>query len=339
MVVMHMLSRVYGVGSLKRFVPTPYSTQSEVFEGFTQYFVEVVSELISKGLRFGYIRLQGSSKVLRGRLLLKELYQHRYLFGAEFPCEYEVLCEDRLENRIIRAALDYVSRFPLNRSLRIPLRYALGLFDKVPADYDISGSSVDNVIYTRLNEHYRHALSLCRLVLDRIFIAFSSGGTQFYSFLVDMNKLFEEYVIDLLSDNLGSNFSVRTRKFSIEGDPDNVVKTLTLEPDFIIEKPGGPVLAGEVKYKVALVETQYSSEQLRNQDFYQALAYSVVTRVPAMLIYPAHAIGHRLADIFKLPQSTVAVATLDLSVPVAELGTDISGFAESLLEEQKAPLL
>ncbi|MFC2040735.1 McrC family protein [Chloroflexota bacterium] len=331
LVLIHMLSRVYGVKDLERLSATPFSTQSELIEGFTEYFLGVIDKLISEGLCLGYIRIRAHANALRGRVLLRELYRPQFVFGGGIPCEYELLSEERLENRIIKASLDRVSRLPLDRHLQTPLRYIMGLFNQVPTDGNITGDSVDDVVFTRLNDHYRHSLALCKLILDHLFIAFSSGGVPFHSFLVDMNELFEKYVVMVLSDNLDVQYRLRSHPhFRIEGNPNNTVRSVTLEPDFIIDKWGTSVLVGDVKYKGALIQSPFSTEGFRNPDFYQALAYAVVADVPALLVYPAHAVGSRIADTFRLTRNTVGIVTVDLSLPLGEIGKEVIEFAEVL---------
>lgn len=340
LVLIHMLSRVYGVKDLERLAATPFSTQSELVEGFAEYFLGIVDKLVSEGLCLGYIRVRAHANVLRGRALLRELHRPQFVFGGGIPCEYELLSEERLENRIVKASLDRISQLRLDRRLQTPLRYIMGLFDRVPTDGNITGDSVDNVVFTRLNEHYRHSLALCKLILEHLFIAFSSGGVPFHSFLVDMNELFEKYVVTVLSDNLGVQYRLRPHPhFRIEGDPNNTVQSVTLKPDFIIDKWGASVLVGDVKYKGALVQSPFSTEGLRNQDFYQALAYAVVAHVPALLVYPAHAVGCRIADVFRLTQHTVGVVTVDLSLPPGDIGREVVEFAETLFSTGATPPL
>jgi len=207
----------------------------------------------------------------------------------------------------------------------------MDLFSQIPNDGNISGDSVDDVVFTRLNDHYRHSLALCKLILDHLFIAFSSGGVPFYSFLVDMNKLFERYIVKLISDKLDVQYRVRTHPhFRIEGEIGNTIRCVTLEPDFMIEKWGSSVLVGDIKYKGALVQSQFSTEGLRNQDFYQVLAYSAVAGVPALLVYPAHAVGCRISDTFRMNRNTIGVVTADLSLPINEIGQEVIEFAKIL---------
>lgn len=330
--LIHMLSRVYGIRHLDKLKATAFSSQSSILENFARYFLEAVNQLVSKGIRLGYTRERACTNAVRGRVLLKELYNPHFLFEGKIRCEFELLSEDRLENRIVRTALDRVSWLHLGHNLQTSMRYIAGLFEGVTINQSIVGNSVDDVVFTRLNEHYRQVLAISRLILDRMFIAFSRGGTPFYSFLIDMNELFERYIVTMLSDHFGTSYRLKPHPhFRIEGEPQNTIGSITLEPDFIVYGLRGPVLVGDAKYKGALVSSQFATQSLRNQDFYQALAYAATTGLTSLLVYPIHALGYQIADVFRLPSSTVAVVTADLSQPPDLIGSDVLKFVKKLL--------
>jgi 5-methylcytosine-specific restriction enzyme subunit McrC len=63
--------------------------------------------------------------------------------------------------------------------------------------------SIPEIRYTRLNEHYRPAVELARLILRSDSYELRHGAVRGTSFLVDMNRVFEDFVVVALREALG----------------------------------------------------------------------------------------------------------------------------------------
>ena len=70
--------------------------------------------------------------------------------------------------------------------LNLRLRRLLRVLTDVVLDWQ-AVERFDRLVYHRLNEHYRPALALARLLLSYLSLSGSRGPNQFLAFLVDMN--------------------------------------------------------------------------------------------------------------------------------------------------------
>ena len=69
--------------------------------------------------------------------------------------------------------------------------------------YATTRARYPEIRYTRLNEHYRPAVELARLVLRSDSYELRHGAVRGTSFLVDMNRVFEDFVVVAIREALG----------------------------------------------------------------------------------------------------------------------------------------
>lgn len=176
--------------------------------------------------------------------------------------------------------------------------------------------------YHRLNEHYRPALALARLLLTYLSPSGTRGPHPFLAFLVDMNILFERYVtVTLQGIATGSNLQVIAPDIhALDLDRHVMVK-----PDAVIYRGNQPGLALDAKYKC----------DDPNTDVYQALGYSHALGLPrAVLVYLASeriaAARHRIRPDANIE---IILLPLDLSGDVADLRRQTRAFVDSVWRE------
>jgi 5-methylcytosine-specific restriction enzyme subunit McrC len=181
-----------------------------------------------------------------------------------------------------------------------------------------------SVHFTRLNERYRDVIVLSKLVLRSTTFDLGAGLAPASGFLVDMNRVFEDFLVAALREALGpthGEFVQGSSRHPLHMDEDRRIR---LEPDLSLWHGGQCVWLGDAKYK------RLTSDAYPNADLYQATAYAVATGLDrAMLIYAKSegpATTHRVVHIGK----SIDVVALDLSVPPAELLAQIEEIAASI---------
>ena len=112
----------------------------------------------------------------------------------------------------------------------------------------ISSDSFKIIEYTPLNEHYRIILALCELLLrDSSLDEETLGEKTAISFLVDMNALFEKFVVRLFQEK------IKTEKLNVEEQKveyaDIASNELQLKLDILISYNKKPILILDTKYK------------------------------------------------------------------------------------------
>lgn len=298
-----------------------YHTHSDLLSSLVSFFVRTVETTLARGLFRSYREQNEDLNTIRGRIDFG-----RQLARARLPlpaaCRYEEFTADVDENRYLKAAV--------RRSLRVagvPVvdrRRLMGqLVDmEEVSDAAVRGDDLDRITFTRLNEHYRPALGLARLILDHLTLVDQRDATTASSFMVDMNDLFERFVTERLRRALHGRLAVEAQA-STHLDTKRRVR---LRPDLVFRRPGSadPVYVGDIKYKVA------DDAMGRNADYYQLLAYATALDLPeGVLIYCRTDGGRPAAEItVRHSGKRLAVRALDLTGPPAEVAEEIECLAD-----------
>lgn len=261
---------------------------------------------LTRGRLFGYVDMEDSLRTVRGRIQMGR--QVSRWQGRLPPVEvaFQEYTDDILELRLLKAAVAALVRWPIRQpGTWAALRHVDAMLAPVSL-VQFQPSAVPNVIYTRLNHHYRTAVELARLVLRLSAFESRSGQVRASGLLVDMNKVFQDFVEVSLAEALAPfGISIRAQDtrhaLDIGGD-------IRLKPDLVLESRGQPILVADAKYK------RLELKGLPNADIYQALAYAVGLNLESsILVYPAtEAAG---ADhVIRNTGTRVMVRTLDLAL-------------------------
>ena len=220
-----------------------------------------------QGLLPGYLLVEESSQVLRGRL--RESEQLRRHYGLPLPLEiqHDEFTIDIPENRILRTACERMLAVPLvdAESQRMLRRLLRDFSDVTPLH---RGEQIPGWQATRLNARYHAALRLAELVLRATSVEHESGTVAVNGFLLDMPRLFENFVTVALREALVPAYGGRVddqdqNHFDEAGQ-------VRLRPDIVWKIRGSAVAVIDAKYK-AEKPTGYP-----NADLYQLLAYCTV---------------------------------------------------------------
>lgn len=243
-----------------------------------------------QGLWQGYRVEEEALHTVRGRIMVAEQIRRRFDMPLPVEVRYDEYTEDVLANRLIKAAARLLRGMRLNDpQAREGLRHIDATLENVtPVRYP--PHDVPKVEFTRLNDHYKEAVAIARLILRHWFHEADRGGVRAPGFLMDMNKVFQEFVTRALREELG----VSEREFcsdkkmprTVHLDADGT-KKIKLKPDLSWWKGSQCVFVGDVKYKrTDRDDPKNDDTRIPNADLYQALAYATALKLPgALLIY------------------------------------------------------
>ena len=298
-----------------------YHTHDDLLRSIVSFFARTVETTLARGLFHSYREQNEDLNTIRGRIDFG-----RQLARARLPlpvaCRYEEFTADVAENRYLKAAI--------RRSLRVAgvpavdrrrLMRELVAMEEV-SDAAVRGGDLDHIDFTRLNEHYRPALRLARLLLDNLTLVDQRGATTASSFMVDMNDLFERFVTERLRRALQGRLAVKSQKW-MHLDVRNKV---SMRPDLVFHRPGSvsPVYVGDIKYKLA------DDAQGHHADYYQLLAYTTALDLSeGVLIYCRSDSGRPAGEItVRHSGKRLAVRAVDLTGPPAEVAAEIERLAD-----------
>ena len=245
----------------------PVAEAADLIPVVAQALWRQTERAIGQGLLPGYILVEKSSQVLRGRL--RESEQLRRHHGLPLPLEiqYDEFTTDIPENRILRTACERMLAVPrVDAESQCMLRRLLRDFTDVTPLH--RGEQIPGWQATRLNARYHAALRLAELVLRATSVEHESGTVAVNGFLLDMPRLFEDFVTVALREALVSAYGGRVddqdrNHFDEAGQ-------VRLRPDIVWKIRGSAVAVIDAKYKAE------KPAGYPNADLYQLLAYCTV---------------------------------------------------------------
>lgn len=294
----------------------PLHADDGVMETVVPAFTAHVRQALRRGLLQGYYTCEDDLMVIRGRLRFED--QIRKHFGRFPPAavRYDEYSTDIEANRLLKAALLRLSRLPLrSEKSRRELREAESRFVTV-SHVEYHSHRLPVLRFDRLSEHYRPAVELAQLILRATSPEIGGGTAPATTFLIDMNKVFEDFVIVALREALGVTsdaFPQGARGHALYLDASSRIR---LEPDISWWHGNRCLFVGDAKYK------RLATDEYRNADIYQLLAYTIATDLPSgMLIYAAG----------EADPGTVVVASVGKQIEVTTL--DLACSPEALLAQ------
>ncbi len=301
-----------------------FDEEDSLLEAVIPGFVHQLQRALRRGVLEGYRPEEASLMTVRGRLRIGD--QLRKRFGASPPAEvtYDEFTEDIEENRLLKAAL---YRLGSMRIRSVSVRRSLRRFDSTlervrPVRY-YDPRSIPEIRYTRLNQHYRPAVELARLILRSDSYELRHGAVRGRSFLVDMNGVFEDFIVVALREALGvseRSFPQGASRRRLYLDSEGRV---SLEPDISWWEGESCAFVGDVKYKTL------PGSGVIHSDLYQLLSYVIACDLPGgLLVYGSG--GGAITHYVERAGKSLEVVGLDLSSPPEDILQSIEGLARRI---------
>lgn len=310
-----------------------YETSEDLLPALVSFFARTAETTLARGLYHSYRERRDRLVALRGRI---DMDRQLARPGVVIPtaCRFTEFTADLIENSYLKAAV--------SRSLRVAgvqpadrhrlMRHLVTLEDV--SDVRHHPSAYDDMVFNRLNEHYRPALRLARLVLANLTLQDTFGDVEASSFMLDMNELFERFVTERLQRALRGRLDVKDQHSSHLDEGRHV----PIRPDLLFRSDRATTFVADVKYK--LTDESVGGP---NADLYQLLAYTTALDLPeGMLIYcldaddPGSAPGNgsspgaRVADSMRAAVSIPTGEPAVSSVRVRHTGTVLHRYALDL---------
>ena len=307
------------------------SSKVPLLEIFIACFLHEVGSLIRRGICSDYVAIEGNRSFLRGKLLLHEHLRRNAARQERLYVRYDEFLPDRPENRLVKSALIQVARWSNNGENQRRCQIHCQAFADVPTSKDVA-MDLANCRSDRNLQHYKTALSWCRLLLQEQSPVPQAGIHRCLSVLFPMEKLFERYVAVRLREKTASLGWRTTEQAQCHHlvEHHNGHPFYALRPDILFSKQNRRVVA-DTKWKCIS-----SAEDIKKQgDLYQLFAYgekylSTDENRLSFLIYPQTEIFRRPLPAFFFRQRDAGLH----AVPY-DLETDECAILE-LMEHQAA---
>ncbi len=258
------------IDKLKEFLSFKSSKNS--LEYIIELYYNYLSELLKKGLNKNYEDFNLNTRSPKGKINIHlTIIKHFKNFKFNINCNVKIFNEDNLFNQIIKFCLVRLIRIS-NGKLKSRGKKFLFYFQKVTTLTKINPSVFNQLTYNRLNKKYEIILILSNFIIQNSIICEIEGGFRFFSFLIDINTLFEDFVFKVIDKFKPFGYDNPKSKQSF-----NKTNNVHLIPDIIIKKDNQTVLAVDCKFK----------KNITREDKYQIVTYGNYFNLKkGILIYP-----------------------------------------------------
>lgn len=284
-------------------------------------FAHQAERALELGLLQGYVEIDDSLTVLRGRL--REQDQLRWRYGIALPLlvRFDDHTVDIAENQLLRAASELLLRIPgVHPRTRARLRGLRQILADVTPH--VRGTPLPPWAPTRLNARYHVALWLAELILRGNAVDQAPGDVRLGGFLVDMAKVFEDFLATALTEAFRRHGGWCRPQDRHHLDIHDLI---VVKPDLVWYLDGKPAAVIDAKYKAE------KPAGFPDADLYQMLAYCTALGLDdGHLVY---AKGNATEVTHKVRHAgvTIHAHTVDLDTQPAVLLRQITDLASRMV--------
>ena len=268
-----------------------------LFEILMGLFLQQVAAIVRKGIARDYTEHEDNLFYVRGKIILSQHIRRNSVLSDRVWCRFDEFEVNRPINRLVRGALEVVSRLTRDAKNQQLCRELLFWFDRVPPTRS-PAEDLRRVRKDRLIRHYEPAMPLCMLILERLNPLTQRGSRRALSVLFPMETIFENYVAAKLPRQLaGWRVSTQVSGHALV-ESHGERSMFRLIPDLALRR-GNEVVIADTKWKLLDSADRANKYGISQADIYQLFAYSKKylrdqDRREVYLIYP-------MTDSFRVP--------------------------------------
>ncbi|MEU4626836.1 restriction endonuclease [Actinoplanes sp. NPDC023801] len=238
--------------------------EPDLWPALAESLIRQAERALAPGVLQGYVSVDEALPLVRGRIRFADQFTRRPGMLLPIEVRYDEYAADIAENRILRTALRRMAAVPrLPARARARLTHLDGRLDGVqvlPARTPLPSWRP-----SRLNERYVAALRLAEIVLRYQSAEPGPGNLTIAAFVVNMAKVFEDFVTIALREALASYPGHTAGQYQ---DHLDTHRSIPIRPDVVHLINQRPVAVFDAKYKLEGPNSRYP-----NADAYQMLAY------------------------------------------------------------------
>ncbi|EJQ2005592.1 McrC family protein [Cronobacter sakazakii] len=293
-----MLSASVGITPREANQAVLQRSDQPLHEWIISEFLRYLADLVRKGLRFDYHLIEDEhSAFIRGQLNITAQMRMPPGRGAHFHVRYAEFSPQRIENRLLRTALDRVLKMTQAGQNWRQANTLCHQLDGIEPFYDTIRLPIEQWSDGKYLCAYRAIKPWCQLILEKLNPDFQHGLHQGISLLFPMEKLYEGWVGHRLTLSLQKDYRLieqAKRHYLLEHVPvgeSTPQQWFMLKPDFLIT--GEQVMVLDAKWKLldSRADNSLRKYEINQSDLYQMFAYGqkyLQGKGHMMLIYPRH---------------------------------------------------
>lgn len=297
--------------------------RNDFFEVIVFLFAKNLAQLLRNKQERQYIRHQDELRFVREKIVLKKYGTNPARLHI-IPCDFH----DRSMNTLMNQTFRFTAQTLLHQ-VKSPetyrhLKFILSIFDDVDPGR-IFPSEIRKIRFNRMNQVFRPYVKFCELFLSNSTITLQASHVEFFSLMIPMEKLFEDFIAHMIISNAEilpkeyRNDILIQKSIGYIADEDER-GLFEMRPDLILN--GQQPIILDTKYK--LLDPEDIKYKISQPDLYQMYAYCKESGSnTAILLYPEGINAQVPERVFKLGNEksiTLYVKTIplhfDLSKPI-----------------------
>lgn len=227
-----------------------------------------------------YVREEDNLNYLKGKIKFTENIRYNSSNQAKFYCEYDEFSENNILNQLflfVSTCLYNISNDSYNKkTLKFIMNYYADIklvrFDRFKAE---------KIKLSRNQELFKKPFNLAKMFVEKTSVDLSKNKFENITLIWDMNKLFEEFIFEIMKKNeseFGWTFTAQKGKRLLAGDDNKKRNTYV---DIYVENDKDKIIL-DTKYKIFTGTDDFS-----NADVFQVSTYCLLHNADkAVLIYP-----------------------------------------------------
>jgi 5-methylcytosine-specific restriction enzyme subunit McrC len=330
-----MLNYSHKFHNLKTSDITNEKTKGSFLEVFIYLYAKNLFELLKINPNRYYVVVEEDSGFLKGSWRLSEQLSQAPHLKHRFFVSYDEFTDNNLLNQVFKYVakmLIYKTKNQVNKKFLQNILLLLTEIDDIPRP---SSPELEQIKFNRLNKEFEPVFNLAKMFLEKMISAGNNQKDKSYSFMFNMNDLFEEFIAEFIKqenilkekeieeDFKDSKIIVQARSQYLSNDP----KVFQLKPDILISKGKENQLIIDTKYKL-LEETEDKKQGVSEADAYQMYAYAKKYKCNRIiLLYPQHLSESKTYNNYEFGDG------IRLEIKTVNLQRDLENEKENLKKE------
>lgn len=233
-----------------------------------------------------YVREEDNLNYLKGKIKFTENIRYNCVNQSKFYCEYDEFSENNILNQLflfVSTCLYNISNDSYNKKT---LKFIINYYSDIKL-VRFNRFTAEKINLSRNQKLFKKPFNLAKMFIEKTSVDLSKNKFENITLIWDMNKLFEEFVFEIMKKfegELGCKLVAQKGRRLLKNDTSKKRNTFV---DIMVEKGDGDELERivlDTKYKKFV-----SSDDFSNTDVFQVSTYCLLHNAyHAILLYPKY---------------------------------------------------
>lgn len=227
-----------------------------------------------------YVREEDNLNYLKGKIKFTENIRYNSSNQAKFYCEYDEFSENNILNQLFLFVSTYLYNISNDSYNKKTLKFIMKYYSDIKL-VRFDRFKAEKIKLSRNQELFKKPFNLAKMFVEKTSVDLSKNKFENITLIWDMNKLFEEFIFEIMKKNeseFGWTFTAQKSKRLLAGDDNKKRNTYV---DIFAEKGKDKIIL-DTKYKIFTGTDDFS-----NADVFQVSTYCLLHNADkAVLIYP-----------------------------------------------------